>query len=362
MNKLNKIIFIVATQYDNMGDLLINKCLIDNIAEYGEVYLDTKKVPDSFKKILLEHENVLELNSISRVSLKGKGLLLLPFLNKFKFTHLFKSPGPFGGAISNSDKIRYYIFYYIFRMMKQKKCNSYLIGNDLILKSDFDLRIFKKFSTVLKGMYVRSKSNLECFKNENIEALYSPDLCFLMNSSYDKITKRKIVGISFRDLQDTELKKEIINSLELSIEFFIKKGYDIEFFYQVTRDKSLNLELFGLFKQYKNITFKEEALDWSNKDYYRQQDFVISNRLHVLLLAQSYNVIPLGLVDDNEKTMKINNIFKSVGLEELIFKKIDTPIIEEVYSLKDKYKEKIELVIVEQKKIFKKELDSILKN
>ena len=45
---MKKILYIVATQYDNMGDLLINKCLVDELTVYGHVYLDTKKVPEQF--------------------------------------------------------------------------------------------------------------------------------------------------------------------------------------------------------------------------------------------------------------------------------------------------------------------------
>lgn len=41
---------------------------------------------------------------------------------------------------------------------------------------------------------------------------------------------------------------------------------------------------------------------------------VMSNRLHVLLLAQTFNALPLGIIDQNHKTLKIQTVFESVGL------------------------------------------------
>ena len=68
----NKIAYIVATQYDNVGDLLINKCLIDELSLHGKVYLDTKNVPKEFKNELLKNtKNVDELFNISQYSFKG---------------------------------------------------------------------------------------------------------------------------------------------------------------------------------------------------------------------------------------------------------------------------------------------------
>ncbi|WP_373941208.1 hypothetical protein OEG92_15795 [Polaribacter sejongensis] len=38
-----KIYFLVATQHDNLGDLLINKMLINEISKYGTVYVDASR-------------------------------------------------------------------------------------------------------------------------------------------------------------------------------------------------------------------------------------------------------------------------------------------------------------------------------
>src|SRR5690606_19192631 len=107
-----------VTQYDNLGDLLINKCLVDELSKFGEVFIDSKNVPDEFiEKLLFETKNVRLMREITRFSFKGLGFIRLPFFRS-PFTHLFKSPGPFGGT----DTVKQWgvgiVFSLIFELMK----------------------------------------------------------------------------------------------------------------------------------------------------------------------------------------------------------------------------------------------------
>lgn len=355
----NKILYIVATQYDNMGDLLINKCLIDELANFGEIYLDTKKVPYDFKKILLEHPNSYELSTVSTFSFKGKGLILIPFIKKNKYSHLFKSPGPFGGAKTTNDKIRYFLFYYLFFIIRKKGVKSYLIGNDIIINSKFDAWIFKKYSIILKGILVRSTRNVEVLKKlhlSNVE--YSPDLCFLMNSK-NKSSKSKKVAISFRNIENDDMHEKIIQSVKNLILFYSNKNYQIVFFHQVDRDYDYNKCLFELFKEKSNVNFRTSVLTWNDRDFYNDIELVLSNRLHVLLLAQSYSSIPIALLNENLKTMKINDVFESISLKDLIYNHLSVENLKLFYDSRLILIERITKVNQEQKIIFKKQLSAL---
>ncbi|WP_158856669.1 hypothetical protein [Lunatibacter salilacus] len=358
---MNKILYIVATQYDNMGDLLINKCLIDALAEYGEVYLDTKAVPDHFKNILLENENVIELNTLTNVSTKGKGLFLIPFLNKFKFTHVFKSPGPFGGAITLLDKIRYLSFLYLFKILSNKGSKIFLLGNDLIIRSDFDIYFFKKLSSVVNPFYVRSFHNVRLFQNHNIEVKYVPDLCFLVNSNlnFSTFINSKKVAISFRDMNDSVLDVNIFNSVSIFISYYLSQGYSIVIFYQVQRDYDYNNMLFSKFNHSKNIIFKDSVLKWEDRSFYSDIEVVLSNRLHVLLLAQCYNTIPIGIIDSNIKTEKILNIFESINQSHFIFNLLDVEKLSEIQTNRRIYFDQIREHVAIQNNIFLKLLKNI---
>jgi len=319
---MKKILYIVATQYDNMGDLLINKCLVDELAEYGHVYLDTKKVPIQFKRILLEHENVFELSTISKISLKGKGLFLLPFVKGFKFDYMFKSPGPFGGSKTLNQKFRGYIFHLIFWIMKKKGVKSFLIGNDFIIDSAFDKKIFKGYESVLEGIFVRSHHNVETLKKFGVKKVsYSPDLCFMMKVDLQNSIKTR-VGISFRDMED-ESSNKVRKAVEIFVNYFSKKKVGIDIFYQVERDRAFNLALYNEFEN-EFVVFRNEVLSFEERDFYLDKSVLLSNRLHVLLLGQMYECLPLALLYGHSKTKKIKDIYDTLGMDNFVFSSIQT--------------------------------------
>ncbi|MCE7053705.1 polysaccharide pyruvyl transferase family protein [Algoriphagus sp. AGSA1] len=354
---MKKILYIVATQYENMGDLLINKCLVDELAKYGKVYLDTKNVPQTFKSVLLEHPNSTELSEVSNISLKGKGLFLSLFSSRFKFDYVFKSPGPFGGSVTLNEKVRAFLFYIIFFIMKLKGAKSVLIGNDFILASKFDESIAKLYSGVLQGIYVRSKKNVNILKELGVSNVdYSPDMCFMMDVEI-KDVERNRVGISFRDMGDGPNQK-IKESVKRFVQYFTEKQIDIDYFYQVERDKDFNQQLFFEFKT-PFTHFRENVLKWEDRSYYQDKIFLLSNRLHVLLLGQAFECIPIALEFNQLKTLKIRNIFYSIGMQEQIYDEISKEHLDILYDDIDKSRFKFRQVNHDQKVIFNRRLVSI---
>lgn len=63
--------FICATQYTNLGDLMINKLLIEELCKYGKVYVDASSVPSSFKKPLLENPNSIDVFNEYGITVKA---------------------------------------------------------------------------------------------------------------------------------------------------------------------------------------------------------------------------------------------------------------------------------------------------
>lgn len=354
---MKKILYIVATQYDNMGDLLINKCLIDELVNYGTVYLDTKNVPGSFKSVLLEHPNTKELSEISDISLKGMGLFLPLFRKDFSFDYVFKSPGPFGGSITFNQKIRAVLFYFIFLIMKMRGAKSILIGNDFLLNSNFDSWIVRLYSRVLYGIYLRSVNNvnsLELLGVSNVQ--YSPDLCFMMKIKiYD--FKKDTVGISFRDMGEIP-NQRIRSSVKVFVDYFSKRKIRIDFFYQVKRDRNFNQELFEEFKT-PYTYFRDEVLSWDERNYYKNKICLLSNRLHVLLLGQVFEAIPYALVFNQSNTFKIRNIFESVGIEDRLFDQIDSSDLDLISTEVSELRGRIRGVNSKQLNIFNKKLEEI---
>lgn len=347
--KKNDMLYIVATQYDNLGDLIINKCMVDEIAKHGTLYLDTKNVSAEFQEVLLDNANVKPLSTITDVSLKGKGALSIPFVSKLKFDFLFKSPGPFGGIKSFGEFMRYWVFYYIFSTMKAKGCKSYFLGIDFLIQSKYDSIMQKMFSGVIGGFFLRSKKNVAVLKEGGIKNVeYIPDFCFLMREKVKGLPEKKKVGISFRDLENVALNKNITDAVDLYVDFYLKKNYDVYFFYQVDRDYAFNKQLFEKFKHLDNVYFREKSLKYNEIDFYQDIFSALSNRLHVLLLGQIYGTIPVGLLDSNAKTSKIHNIYDTIGLSNLIFSSLNAGDLEKIYDNREAVVTEMERVNLEQ--------------
>lgn len=320
----NRILYIVATQYDNVGDLLINKCLINELSKYGEVYLDTRNVPNDFKKSLLfDTKNVYELSGLTRYSYKGLSFIKLLFTD-LGFTHVFKSPGPFGSGGNIKSFVKIFILGIVFYILRQKGAKPFLVGNDMLYKHQLDKICVNFFSKSVYKILCRTSVNVQGLKNLGIMNVgYIPDMCFAMETKVsDDFIKRRKIGVSFRNMNDETLHQSILESLSNLIRACSKLDIEIEFFYQVQHDFKYNQALFEYFVNTFvdcAISFRSECLTWSDLNIYSEFKAVVSNRLHVLLLGVVHEVIPIGILNSDKKTIKINGIFKDIGLEASLF-------------------------------------------
>lgn len=318
--KKKKALFIVATQYDNVGDLLINRCLIQEVSKHCTVYLDTKNVPRSFVKHLLVNSEIQELSTVTDISLKGKGAILLPVYRRFNFDYLFKSPGPFGDIKTFNAYLKNLFFWWIFKAMNYRSCKSYLIGSDLVLNSEYDRKFHRLLSSQVEMSFVRSDRNIELLNAQGIKNVaYIPDMCFLMSQYVTKSVNKKKVGVSFRDLENPLLNEKLLILVKTFISYHLSEGFEVVIFHQVERDSEFNSFLYESCKDLGVISLRQDNLGFDEIAFYNDMYSVVSNRLHVLLLAQMFGTIPIAMLDDHAKTSKIHNIYDSIGLSELVF-------------------------------------------
>lgn len=62
--------FICATQPTNLGDLVINKMLVDELCRYGKVFVDAYGLPEEFTKYLFENKNAVDVYDTYHLSVK----------------------------------------------------------------------------------------------------------------------------------------------------------------------------------------------------------------------------------------------------------------------------------------------------
>jgi len=313
-----KIYFLVATQPDNLGDLLINKMLIDELSFYGDVYIDSEGLPDSFVKPLLLKENVIDFVSVYGGSLKRRSMFKIFTKVKSDFKFYFKSPGPYGGeGYSLKRNVKKMIMIYQFRTFFKSGLSLNAVGNDMIVATKLGVFLEKVSNRYFDKTLVRSKENLKMLSNLNFNNIgFIPDVAFL----YTPISKNQKtkVYVSLRDLACDDYHQKNYNLLKESIPYFIEKKLEVVFFYQVESDRDYNLSLFEDFKR-DGCTFKEEGLEYDQiSDFYSKSSYVITNRLHVMILAMLHESMPLLILKDDHKTSKINRVLKDNQLDELM--------------------------------------------
>lgn len=315
-----KIYFLVVTQHDNLGDLLINKMLIDELAKYGSVYVDAIGLPTEFKNELFSENRVFDFQEYYNGSIKRiPGQRLLPKIVK-DFDCFFKSPGPSGsGNYSFKSLIKRMVTIFQYKFFNNKGLKMNLIGNDVNVKLNdkFDVKIAKYSASLFDNYLVRSHENVKILNTLGIKNVsYIPDVAFLYKPNLFK-EEKKVIGISLRDLSDNLNTDSIVEYLKTMIPFFVEKNYKINFFYQVNSDKEFNQFLYEKFKS-NDIVFLEECLKYDEIENYNKFKFLITNRLHVMILGMLHNVVPLLILNNHTKTNKINRIIKDFELESLM--------------------------------------------
>ncbi|WP_158976820.1 polysaccharide pyruvyl transferase family protein [Cellulophaga sp. L1A9] len=314
---MKKAAFIIATQYDNLGDLIINKCLIDELTKHVELYIDTKNVSKEFINDIEKNKKIKSLKKEYKFSFKDPSFFKFIFKYKSEFSYIFKSPGPvfYRNKTSFKSKIRGKVFQIIYNQLKSSGGKTFIIGSEITIESKNLNNTFIASTKYVEKFLVRSKKNTEFLQSLDIKnSEYIPDMCFLLkNKSEQKITTKNKVGISFRNLLNEKMNDQIIETTNNFVNHYLQKDLEVVFFYQVDRDYEFTKELFLKHSTKRHVSFLEQSLDLDGINLYSEFKAVLSNRLHVLLLGYINSSLTFPLIDNNISTNKIKGVYESVG-------------------------------------------------
>lgn len=276
---------------DNLGDVIICHILYEILAENMEVKfvgpkpyiysnfdsISTRKRYIHFFKDFISKNDIYEFVSpggpvFSDNKNTSIGRYINLFLNRFK-----KTIFPFS-SITN-------------------------LGSLKTLRSHLD--IFNIF-------LIRDNKSLELLNQlditKNSKVIKSTDISFYLNYEFQKRTNDKKIAVSFRASipeNHNNVNEQHLKLLKLVSEI----NNNIEYCYQVNEDLDYLSEIFPNEDYYK--------LDFYNwEEYYSQLDVILTNRLHVALMAMSKGVIPIISTSPNHN--KLISIFKENNLEELL--------------------------------------------
>lgn len=318
-----KTYFLTITQSQNLGDLLINKMLINEIATNSStIYIDSNNLPNDFEEVLYYHTNSSNVVNIAKkysLSLKGikHFIQTLRFIKKENINYLFVSPGP--KSLTTIHDIKTWVTLFIYRWAKYNNIKTYIIGADFHFKKKCN-KIYNYFAIkFVTAIYLRDKETTSFFQTKGIKNIhYTPDLAFLYNKQITSIpAKKDTILISFRDLQTEEFREQLYNNLQKIISHLNSAELKIVFFHQVKCDYSFNYELYNKLKdKFPGKIYFHNELVWFNDigEIYNPSYYIISNRLHVLLLGIMHNSIPIAILNSDEETNKIRKIFNGLLL------------------------------------------------
>ncbi|MFD2598053.1 polysaccharide pyruvyl transferase family protein [Sphingobacterium corticis] len=328
---MNRVLYYKGyTQYHNIGDQLINKSLLDHFRKHASIVVSDAKMPEFYLQNL-------EVTEAERVSKKGKGFhgaLVADAFNacfdpQKKVYFLASPPGhQFDNSFVTGCK---YVLTGLFYLLLN------ILGVEII-KIGFSIgplssmgKIGERFRAwFVRNYYVRDSISLKYAKGIGVNhAKFFPDLCW----SYQPNPETRItvptevanalpkVVISFRSAVHGEsavdaYEQSLVQILE-QISMNYQGQYQFEIAYQVASDKAFSEQLYEKFKSRFPITLRQAQIDLQGAGYYSSADFVLTNRLHVALLAYKFTCLPIILTDIQQHA-KINGIFSDAGLKELL--------------------------------------------
>jgi polysaccharide pyruvyl transferase WcaK-like protein len=317
MSKISNAFFSVHTQFENIGDALINREMLRLISRDAVLHIDFSRCNTDFRKTL-----GLDKTTIEDKPFVAYHKTFLLFLSMIwcricrQECYYFLNPGGYLGEYKGISLFKYINVFilFCFKVIGIRICHlgvSYeRLGNKFA-------KLLKIRSSFLYKHYVRDSLSIDYARNLGIKIDgQMPDLAFnLFAHGYKKRATLKSVCFSFRSdqysAQDQEIKElvtQVIKSFPVNTPYYLVA--------QVKRDIPIMQKLQTLVT---DITHNPVELKMGYDDidatlkFYENCDIVFSNRLHVLLMAASSSSHIVACIDEKHN-QKITGIMSEIDL------------------------------------------------
>lgn len=332
MTRRNLIFYSARTQYENLGDLVINRILLKELRKYGDLIIEDQEVPEWFCKELEISAQERASNYKFKFSILMVYLGLKGLLNREINTYFVTTPGHFYDSHHKTTmgaafkKISYLLILYLLRVRICRFGAS--IGPFSYLG-----KVVERWQSKLMYFYSTRDSLSEKYAHDiGIQKVEQfPDLAWFIERHESIGNSLKFdadyVVFSFRDASSNindsnKCKDNFYSILDAVVDLVCKKwNKKMVISYQVDFDYDFCKELQKKYAALPEVTLLEDKVDnESMYGLYSQALFVFSNRLHVLMFAMASGTIAIPILN-TFKHSKISGIFLDAGLGELI---IDT--------------------------------------
>ncbi|GAA4785526.1 hypothetical protein GCM10023231_11790 [Olivibacter ginsenosidimutans] len=321
----NIIFFKPASQYENTGDVLINKALLVILRKYGTIVVEDRNRPDWFLDVISSSAERLSQYSPNGVEKAIFSILIKNIFKRTKRKYILVFPpghtsrkGKNGAIQSLKGSLKLLILRWL-------GCKIIRIG--------FSIGPFDKINAIAESLRSRC-FNLYALRDYGSISLakewhfrnykFAPDLAW----SYEPINKSSgsddYIVLSFRsNSYGTKYDKGYLEPVLVRLKEILSVGSlhekEIVVAYQVLFDRDSSLQIVDFLSQDGwNVRLIDEKLTLDTAEQlYKNAAFVISNRLHVLLLAVQVETMAFPLVASLDNA-KIVNIYKDNSLEDIL--------------------------------------------
>jgi len=311
----------VRTQYENLGDALINRELIGLLSAQGKLVVDVSGVPVWFVDMLALPADAVRV----RGQLRLLGHMVLRRLAGHRVYHFF-IPGGMRGEYSRHQFFRKCVSllpYYALSLLGARFCQVGLSFESLGPRHTAYLRLRNR---VMHAFHVRDRGSSELLTSLGVAHCgLLPDLAFnTFESGRREIRPTAAACFSFRTDQHLEQLEDCYEAMQRAIRALPKQT---RYFLvvQVERDRAGMETIRARLRDELGIEARihQETRDIERlRDFYRGMDVVISNRLHVLLLGAGVGARSIAYVD--EANQKISGMFETIGRADLVLRRDDS--------------------------------------
>lgn len=323
----NLIYYKTTADFDNTGEVLIYKSLLQFLRRYGEVVVNDDS---SIQPLFLQRIGVTDKERISRVS-------RLPFVvsmvvagvkNLFSCKCVYFVTGVGEHSVKGKKGVVKNVVAFVFTsLLRLCGVRVIRIGMSIRFGGKLEQLSERLLSSAFNRYYVRDSISLAYCREAGIgKCRLAPDLSWGYKITPPNvkncIKERKALVFSFRDFCESDMDnaayKEELTARLMAIVPVLARKYHILFTYQCNEDFAYMKYLYGLLPVKDNITLVDELVTLDNgNDYYGRAAMTFSNRLHVMLLAYKFGS-PTVCITDVKGHRKIVGIFKDNSLDNVL--------------------------------------------
>ena len=316
-----KIFFKTTADFNNTGEVLIYKSLLEFLRNYGEIIVNDDNTIDKtfLSRICVQKEE--RLSSLTNSNFLPYMLRLCLSKNKVALV-----TGVGDHKISNiKDSIKNILSFNFLLLLRLFGLKIIRIGASMSFNGRIALLSEKLVSIPINHYYVRdSISYSNCLKAGVKKCKIAPDLSWGYSIKYNKEKKeRECVYMTFRPYCDDiknniDYKEHLTNVIIYVINALTQQNYKIVLCYQCLKDYEYMQYIYKNVANNDNVQLLNEMITLDNADkYYCNAKFILSNRLHCLLLGYKFDA-PTICLTDVDKHKKIVGIFNDNNISDAI--------------------------------------------